>query len=184
MLRGAKGCGSSGGRVARKGYSRSWDWKQIFLQRMGRLVAIRSACGGFCGLLATCCGGLLPAPWLSLAQQFSQQPDGACHPHSYASSTHAGAEALVHILEAEARDDRAVQVLMRHCQRQPSGTCPMSSALCPCLPLSDAAQRPDLLTPPTKGVGRHSMPACHCDPSISVVAAFEHVSLISARHDA
>ena len=75
---------------------------------LGRLVALRKP-GGSRGLVV---GDLLRRLVArTLAQQFSQQLDAACHPHQYALSTRTGAEALVHTLQAKTQADTHLTVL-------------------------------------------------------------------------
>ena len=76
---------------------------------LGRLVALRKPSGGSRGLVV---GDLLRRLVArTLAQQFSQQLDAACHPHQYALSTRTGAEALVHTLQAKTQADTHLTVL-------------------------------------------------------------------------
>ena len=49
--------------------------------------------------------GLMLLVARTLAQQFSQQLDAACHPHQYAPSTRIKAEALLHTLQAKTQAD-------------------------------------------------------------------------------
>ena len=76
---------------------------------LGRLVALRKPSGGARGLVV---GDLLRRLVArTLAQQFSQQLNAACHPHLYALSTRTGAEALVHTLQAKTQADPHLTVL-------------------------------------------------------------------------
>ena len=76
---------------------------------LGRPVALRKPSGGARGLVV---GDLLRRLVArTLAQQFSQQLNAACHPHQYALSTRTGAEALVHTLQAKTQADPHLTVL-------------------------------------------------------------------------
>ena len=72
-------------------------------------MALRKPSGGSRGLVV---GDLLRRLVArTLAQQFSQQLDAACHPHQYALSTRTGAEAPVHTLQAKTQPDTHLTVL-------------------------------------------------------------------------
>ena len=76
---------------------------------LGRLVAIRKPSGGTRGLVI---GDLLRRLVArTLAQQFSEPIALACSPHQYALSTRAGAEALIHSLQARTEADPQLTVV-------------------------------------------------------------------------
>ena len=76
---------------------------------LGRLVAITKPGGGTRGLVVGDALRRLVAR--TLAQQFAEHFETACNPHQYALSTRAGAEALVHTLQARTQADPSLTVL-------------------------------------------------------------------------
>eukprot|EP00439_Symbiodinium_sp_Y106_P009960 s16766_g1.t1 len=76
---------------------------------IGRLVAIRKPSGGTRGLVVGDFLRRLVAR--ALAQQFASHFQAACNPHQYALSSRAGAEALVHTLQARTQADSQLTVV-------------------------------------------------------------------------
>ena len=76
---------------------------------VGRLVAIRKPSGGTRGLVVGDFLRRLVAR--TLAQQFASHFQAACNPHQYALSSRAGAEALVHTLQARTQADAHLTVV-------------------------------------------------------------------------
>jgi len=76
---------------------------------IGRLVAIRKPSGGTRGLVVGDFLRRLVAR--TLAQQFASHFQAACSPHQYALSSRAGAEALVHTLQARTQADTHLTVV-------------------------------------------------------------------------
>ena len=76
---------------------------------LGRLVAISKPSGGTRGLVVGDALRRLVAR--TIAQQFAAQFEDLCNPHQHALSTRAGAEALVHTLQARSQADPTLTVL-------------------------------------------------------------------------
>ncbi|OLP83903.1 132 kDa protein [Symbiodinium microadriaticum] len=76
---------------------------------VGRIVAIRKPSGGTRGLVVRDFLRRLVAR--TLAQQFASHFQAACNPHQYALSSRAGAEALVHTLQARTQADAHLTVV-------------------------------------------------------------------------
>ena len=76
---------------------------------LGRLVALSKTGGGTRGLVVGDFRRRLVAR--TIAQQFAADFEAACNPHQYALSTRAGAEALVHTLQARTQADPSLTLL-------------------------------------------------------------------------
>ena len=76
---------------------------------LGRLVALSKPGGGTRGLVVGDFLRRLVAR--TIAQQFAADFEAACNPHQYALSTRAGAEALVHTLQARTQADPSLTLL-------------------------------------------------------------------------
>ena len=78
---------------------------------LGRLVALSKPGEGRRGLVVGDFLRRLVARTRTIAQQFAADFEAACNPHQYALSTRAGAEALVHTLQARTQADPSLTLL-------------------------------------------------------------------------